>query len=110
MSEPETIRKEDTDKPMKIKVYNNGSFSIDDKETTIKDLTSTLLEKIVSLSLEEKVTFQIEGDTPISNFFSTLSKGTQEGSELKELYKKTVNNSDDSGSEKSGHNSSASES
>lgn len=69
---------------------NKEEFSINDTAVEVKDLTSDLLEKIVSMSLEDRVSFTIEGDSPIADFFKTLRDGTQDGSELKELYKNTL--------------------
>lgn len=76
-------------------VVNEGEFSINDTAVEVKDLTSALLERIVSMSLEGKALFTIEGDSPIADFFKTLRDGTQDGSELKELYKNTLGGSEE---------------
>lgn len=76
-------------------VVNKGTFSINGTAAEVKDLTSALLERIVSMSLEGKAFFTIEGDSPIADFFKTLRDGTQDGSELKELYKSTLGNSEE---------------
>lgn len=76
-------------------IVNKGTFSINDTAAEVKDLTSALLERIVSMSLEGKAFFTIEGDSPIADFFKTLRDGTQDGSELKELYKSTLGNSEE---------------
>lgn len=47
------------------------------------------------MSLEGKAFFTIEGDSPIADFFKTLGDGTQDGSELKELYKSTSGSSEE---------------
>ena len=75
---------------MNIEVAGTDEFLIDDNEFQIKYLTSELLEKFVSLSLEGKVAYTIEGDSPIASFFSTLREGTKEGSELRKLYDESV--------------------
>ena len=61
----------------------------------MKDLTSALLERIASKTLEGKAFFTIEGDSPIADFFKTLWDGTQDSSELKELYKSTLGSSEE---------------
>ncbi len=76
-------------------VVNKGTFSINGTAAEVKDLTSALLERIVSMSLEGKAFFTIEGDSPIADFFKTLRDGTQDGSELKELYKSTLGSSEE---------------
>ncbi len=76
-------------------VVNEETFSINDTAAEVKDLTSALLERIVSMSLEGKAFFTIEGDSPIVNFFKTLRDGTQDGSELKELYESTLGGSEE---------------
>lgn len=53
---------------MEIAVRADGSFLISGEDKEIKDLTASLLEQIVSLSLQDKVSYKIEGDTPISSF------------------------------------------
>lgn len=75
-------------------VVDEGTFSINGT-AEVKDLTSALLDRIVSMSLEDKAFFTIEGDSPIADFFKTLRDGTQDGSELKELYKSTLGSSEE---------------
>ena len=76
-------------------VVNDNTFSINGTAAEVKDLTSALLERIVSMSLEDKVSFTIEGHSPIVDFFKTLRDGTRDGSELKELYKNTLGGSEE---------------
>lgn len=76
-------------------VVNKEKFSINGTAAEVKDLTSALLEGIVSMSLEGKVSFTIEGESPIADFFKTLRDGTQDGSELKELYENTLGGSEE---------------
>ena len=51
----------------------------------IGELTQQFLEKLVEDSLESKVSYELEGDTPLARFFRTLDEGTREGSELRAL-------------------------
>lgn len=94
MSDSESIAREEgmenSKENMSIEVTGADKFLIGGKEFEIKDLTSELLEKVVSLSLEGKVVYAIEGDSPIASFFSTLQEGTKEGSELRKLYDESV--------------------
>jgi hypothetical protein len=68
-----------------IEVLANGTLMIDGVETEVAQLTQQLLEKIVQESLNSNVTYTIEGDMPIAQFFEALNNGTREGSELRRL-------------------------
>ena len=69
---------------MKIKISNNNELFIDDTRCQISELTAESLENIVNLSLENKVEYEIDGDSPIGNFFKRIQNNTKEGSEFKE--------------------------
>ena len=70
---------------MQIEVAVDGALKIDGVSTEPEELTQQFLEKLVEDSLQSQVTYDIQGDMPIAEFFRTLDKGTREGSQLRKL-------------------------
>lgn len=69
-----------------IRVEENGDFSIDGNKKETDALKPELLEKIVDASLEDRVDYEINGETPIASFFQTLMQGTNAESELRKVF------------------------
>lgn len=69
-----------------IQVEENGDFSIDGNKKEIEALKPELLERIVDASLEDRVDYEIKGETPIASFFQTLMQGTNTESELRKVF------------------------
>lgn len=65
---------------------NDGVVLINAQEVSIEDFSGVFLEKIVDLSLQDKIHFNIIGDSPIGRFFDSIRKGTQKDSELRNLF------------------------
>lgn len=77
-----------------IHVEENGDFSIDGSKKEIEELKPELLEQIVDASLEDRVDYKINGETPIANFFQTLMQGTNAKSELRKIFLSANANTD----------------
>lgn len=69
-----------------IKVEENGDFLINGKKEEIDALKPELLEQIVDASLEDRVDYEIDGETPVASFFHTLMQGTNPESDLRKIY------------------------
>lgn len=69
-----------------IRVEENGDFSIDGSKKEAEALKPDLLERIVDASLEDRVDYEIKGETPIARFFRTLMQGTNSESELRKAF------------------------
>lgn len=77
-----------------IQVEENGDFSIDGNKKEIEALRPEFLERIVDASLEDRVDYEIKGETPIASFFQTLMQGTNAESELRKVFLSANANTD----------------
>lgn len=75
---------------MKIRINDKDEVYIDERICEINSLSIELIEKILMNSLDDKldITFP-ENNTPITDFFRNLIKGTEKGSDLREQLKKS---------------------
>lgn len=67
-------------------VVKDGVVLINAREVSVEDFSNVFLEKIVDLSLQDKINFEIIGDSPIGSFFDSIREGTQKDSELRNLF------------------------
>ena len=70
---------------MIIKVDERGELKVDSNVKSVEQFDQEFLEGLVEKSLAGEVEYEIEGATPIAQFFKAIKEGTAPDSDLKKL-------------------------